>query len=58
VGWNEKTIPQNTGQWFTKVLGFLITGVAASLGAPFWFDILNRLLGLKSAQKPKKEEKE
>jgi hypothetical protein len=58
VGWNEETTLQNTGEVLSKVLGFLITGVAASLGAPFWFDILNRLLGLKSAQKPKKEEKE
>ncbi len=44
--------------YFYKLLGFIISGVAASQGAPFWFDSLNKLLGLKSGQVPKKTEKE
>ena len=31
-----------------KVLGILISGFAASLGAPFWFDILRKAIALKS----------
>ncbi len=30
-----------------KVLGFFITAFAVSLGAPFWFDLLNKLLKLR-----------
>lgn len=34
-------------------LGFIITSAALSLGAPFWFDLLNKLVSLRSAgQKP------
>ncbi|WP_343693876.1 hypothetical protein [Chitinophaga sp.] len=34
-----------------KVLGFLITALAISLGAPFWFDLLNKFVSLRSAVK-------
>lgn len=30
------------------LLGFLLTGLAASLGAPFWFDVLNKFINLRS----------
>lgn len=33
------------------LLGFLLTALAASLGAPFWFDLLNRFVSLRSAGK-------
>jgi hypothetical protein len=34
-------------------LGFLITGLAISLGAPFWFDLLNKFVNLRvSGAKP------
>lgn len=43
----------------THVLGFLITTIALSLGAPFWFDLLNKLVSLRSSgQKPVPETKE
>ncbi len=36
--------------------GFIITSVALSLGAPFWFDLLNKLVSLRSSgEKPKAE---
>lgn len=38
---------------WTNLLGYLITAIALSLGAPFWFDILNKLMKLKSAVSPK-----
>ena len=31
--------------------GFIITAVAISLGAPFWFDLLNKLMKLRISQK-------
>lgn len=39
------------GDWLVKVLGWLVTGLAVSLGAPFWFDLLNRLVDLRGAGK-------
>lgn len=32
-------------------LGFLITAIAISLGAPFWYDLLNKLMQLRTAVK-------
>jgi hypothetical protein len=34
------------------VFGYLLTALAVSLGAPFWFDILNRLMVIRSTVKP------
>lgn len=34
------------------ILGYLITALAVSLGAPFWFDVLNRLMVIRSTLKP------
>lgn len=31
--------------------GFLITAIAISLGAPFWFDMLNKLMALRTSKK-------
>jgi hypothetical protein len=48
IGWNEETIPVQQDDWNIKYLGWLITGLAAAQGSPFWFDILRRLVGLRS----------
>ena len=40
------------GQWSLKLLGWLITVLAISLGAPFWFDMLNRIMVVRSTVKP------
>lgn len=43
--------------WFTKLLGLLISAFAARQGAPFWFDLLRKLVSLRgSTQQSKKEE--
>ena len=39
-----------------KVLGFFITAFAVSLGAPFWFDLLNKLLKLRKIGAGKDDE--
>lgn len=36
-------------------LGFLVTAFAISLGAPFWFDLLNRLSVIRATVKPKEK---
>ena len=40
--------------WF----GWLITAFAISLGAPFWFDTLNRIMVIRSTVKPHEKSKE
>lgn len=52
VGWNEESIPIEQSDWNIKYLGWFITGLAAAQGSPFWFDILRRLVGLKSQPAP------
>ncbi len=39
----------NAGALLSKLLGLLITGVALTLGAPFWFDTLNRFINIRGA---------
>ena len=39
------------GSWLTKIIGLLITALAVSLGAPFWFDLLDKLNSIRSAGK-------
>lgn len=34
---------------FFKLLGLLLTAVAISLGAPFWFDLLNKVISIRAA---------
>ncbi len=33
----------------TKFLGFILTALAISMGAPFWFDLLKKLVNIRSA---------
>ena len=37
------------------ILGWLITAIAATLGAPFWFDMLNKIMSIRSAGKAPEE---
>jgi hypothetical protein len=45
--------------WRTKtmvmLLGWIFTGVAISLGAPFWFDTLNKFMVVRSTVKPQEK---
>lgn len=36
--------------------GWILTALAAMLGAPFWFDMLNRVISVRSTGKPPEEE--
>jgi len=35
--------------WYHHFLGYLLTALAISLGAPFWFDLLNKLVKLRGS---------
>ena len=61
IGWSKApTRPDlnwSTGGWtiLQKIVGFLLTGLALSLGAPFWFDLLNKFVNLRvTGTKPEK----
>jgi len=58
VGWIGDGIPQNSSGWTFKVFGFMITGIAAAQGAPFWFDILGKLSGSKKSREEQKSKSE
>ncbi|MBA3870191.1 MAG: hypothetical protein H0X30_13685 [Anaerolineae bacterium] len=46
---NFWTLLPGSGDWLTnliwKIIGLLVTAIAAAQGAPFWFDLLRRLTG-------------
>lgn len=44
--------------WLVDLFGWLLTGIAVSLGAPFWFDVLNKFINLRitGAKPPKAED--
>ena len=42
----------------THWLGWLLTAFAVSFGAPFWFDLLNRFMVVRSTVKPKEKSPE
>ena len=41
-----------------SLLGWLITAVALSLGSPFWFDLLNKLVKLRTSTQPAAERRD
>jgi len=60
-GGDENNWPAGSGSsayywnWIAKVFGLLLTAGAASLGAPFWFDMLNKVVSIRSAGKAPEE---
>ena len=49
-GWEsqKKTSELTTGGWLLLVTGWILTGLAASLGSAFWFDTLKRFVSIRS----------
>ena len=50
--------PNSFYGWLLKVSGILFTGFAVALGAPFWFDVLNRFMVIRSTIKPQEKSPE
>jgi hypothetical protein len=51
LGWQGSLADNTSRDWFERILGWLITILAICLGAPFWFDILNKFMNVRSAGK-------
>jgi hypothetical protein len=47
LGWQSLEEERNVPWWLIKLAGLLLTGVAVTFGAPFWFDILKKILSLR-----------
>jgi hypothetical protein len=52
VGWSSTAWPGWDPFLGLHLFGILMVGVAASFGAPFWFDVLNRFVNLRAAGRP------
>jgi len=51
---DPRALPSDAEGWALKVLGWLIAVAALAAGAPFWFDLLGRLVNMRSTgPKPK-----
>lgn len=62
VGWNRsdpRTWPgRDVGGWLLKIVGWVLTAMAITLGAPFWFDLLNKFMVIRSTVKPHEKSRE
>lgn len=50
-GW-PAWIPARVSTGIALIFGWLITALAVSMGAPFWFDMLNKVMVIRSTVKP------
>ena len=50
IGWTSENIPArgDVNGWVMKFGGILLSGIAAAQGAPFWFEIVRKLLNFRS----------
>jgi hypothetical protein len=46
------TAVERQGGWLRVLFGWLITAIAISMGAPFWFDLIGRIVNVRNANKP------
>lgn len=52
LGWTGVPLKFEAKVWLQRIMGWIFTAIAVSLGAPFWFDTLNRFINLRSAGRP------
>ncbi len=57
IGWSRdandiRAWPNGLGAQALKVLGILLSSFAIVMGAPFWFDMLNNIINLRSSGNP------
>jgi hypothetical protein len=60
IGWEKPLKEYSVGDLLRHLPGWFLTAVAVSLGAPFWFDVLNKFMKLRNAGRvpPKGKEQE
>ena len=53
LGWDngDQIMQMGALDWLTKLLGWVVTALAISLGAPFWFDLLKKIVNIRQASK-------
>ncbi|NBC08541.1 MAG: hypothetical protein GVY26_15230 [Bacteroidetes bacterium] len=58
LGWGSGTAEEGRSipDWLVKIAGFLLSAIAVTFGAPFWFDLLKKLLNLRGGTAETKEE--
>ena len=50
LGWSNMDFSEyGAYDWLAKALGYLVTALAISLGAPFWFDLLRKVVNIRSS---------
>lgn len=49
LGWEEGSTEVGPASWGIRLLGWIITALAISLGAPFWFDVLKKIVTIRSS---------
>ena len=55
IGWADHPkypVTEDAWGYTAPFLGWLMTALAATLGAPFWFDVLNKVMVIRSTVKP------
>lgn len=52
LGWSRDSLGGSGLTWLQRIAGWILTAIAVSLGAPFWFDTLKRFINLRNAGKP------
>lgn len=60
LGWGNVKLPDGRSAvyYLYYPVGWLLTAIAVSLGAPFWFDLLNKFMVVRSTVKPQEKSKE
>jgi len=54
VGWKGGLSSDQLFRW-EAIAGWILTAIALSLGAPFWFDLLNKFMVIRSTIKPQEK---
>lgn len=53
IGWSESVRPKDLRDWLIHFIGWSATAFAVTMGAPFWFDLLNKFVTTRSTVKSK-----
>ncbi|MDJ0931879.1 hypothetical protein [Breoghania sp.] len=59
IGWKNSVLctAPTWQSWLSAIIGWLFTGFAVALGAPFWFDTLQKFVNIRGAGKKPPESK-
>lgn len=49
---DQRLLPVTFWGWARRLAGWIFTAISISLGAPFWFDLLNKFVNLRAAAPP------